>query len=132
MKKISPSIPTPIVWFLLRFGVAFTFLYASISAFINPDPWLAYFPGFLRNTFSDSFLLSTWGTGELIIGIWLISGYHIFIPSALSAILMIGIFVFDSESLPITFRNVCILCTSLSLAIMTRPPSFLRLFQNKT
>lgn len=112
--------------------MAFTFLYASISAFINPDPWLAYFPEFLRNTFSESFLLSTWGTGELVIGIWLISGYQIFIPSLLSAILMIGIFVFDFESLPITFRNVCILCTSISLAIMTCPPYLLRLFQKKT
>lgn len=118
---VDRSFNTPVVWFLLRFGVAFTFLYASISAFINPTPWLSYFPDFIRSMTSDDILLATWGGGELIIGIWLLTGYRIFIPSVLSAGLMLGIFIFDLKSIHIIFRNVCILCTSIALAIISNP-----------
>lgn len=125
------SINIPIVWFLLRFGVAFTFLYASISAFIHPAPWLSYFPAFMRHMFSDQILLTTWGGGELIIGLWLLTGYRIFIPSILAAGLMLGIFIFDFHSMPIIFRNVCILCTSISLAIISNPHYEFHLFHGK-
>lgn len=110
-----------IVWFLLRFGVAFTFLYASISAFIDPAPWLSYFPGFMREMVSDNILLLTWGIGELIISLWLLSGYRIFLPSIAASGLMLGIFIFDFDSLHITFRNMAILTTSIALAIMSNP-----------
>ncbi len=112
---------TKIVWFLLRFGVAFTFLFASISAFVNPDPWLSYFPSFMRDMVPDSLLLFSWGIGEQIIGLWLLSGYRIFIPSVAASGLLLGIFIFDFHSLNITFRNVSILSTSIALAIMSNP-----------
>ncbi len=121
MNNSQNTINLPVVWFLLRFGVAFTFLYASISAFINPAPWLSYFPDFIRAMAPDNILLATWGGGELIIGVWLLTGYRIFIPSVLATGLMLGIFVFDAGSMRIIFRNVCILCTSLSLAIISNP-----------
>ncbi len=94
-----------LVWFLLRFGVAFTFLYASISAFINPAPWLGYFPDFMRAWQVDNLLLTTWGSGEFVIGVWLLSGYRIFLPSVAAAGLMLGIFLTDFDSLNIIFRN---------------------------
>lgn len=128
----SKEINTPIVWFLLRFGVAFTFLYASIAAFINPIPWLSYFPPFMRALVSDQTLLITWGGGELIIGLWLLSGYKIFIPSVLSSGLMLGIFIFDFHSMHIIFRNVCILSTSIALAIISNPHYDFHLFHGKT
>lgn len=120
-----------IVWFLLRFGVAFTFLYASISAFMNPTPWLNYFPSFMRKLAGDELLLWTWGAGELLIGIWLLIGYRIFIPSILAAGLMLGIFIFDFASMKIIFRNVCILCSSLSLAIISNPHYDFTLYHGK-
>lgn len=128
---MNTSFNFPIVWFLLRFGVAFTFLYASISAFINPTPWLSYFPDFIRSMLSDDILLITWGTGELVIGLWLLTGYRIFIPSILAAGLMLGIFIFDIKSMHIIFRNVCILCTSISLAIISNPHYHFRLSHGK-
>lgn len=112
-----------IVWFLLRFGVAFTFLFASISAFLNPTPWLSYFPDFMRAQFSDQLLLMLWGGGELVIGIWLLTGWRIFVPSVAAALLLIGIFIFDFHSIKITFRNVSILSTSIALAIISFPHS---------
>ncbi len=118
MQKINEM---RIVWFLLRFGVAFTFLYASISAFLNPVPWLSYFPDFIRAMVPDSLLLLSWGIGELVIGVWILSGYRIFLPSMAAASLMFGIFLFDFHSINIIFRNVAILCTSLSLAIVANP-----------
>lgn len=117
----SSSQELKIVWFLLRFGVAFTFLYASISAFIHPDPWLSYFPPFLRNMFSDELLLWTWGMGEMVIGVWLLSGYKIFLPSIAASGLLLGIFIFDFSSMNVIFRNVSILSTAIALAIISNP-----------
>ncbi len=112
---------TRIVWFLLRFGVAFTFLFAAISAFVNPSPWLSYFPSFLRTMMSDATLLYMWGGAEIVIGVWILSGKKIFIPSIMAAGLMLGIFIFDFGSIKVIFRNVCILSTSIALAIITNP-----------
>lgn len=122
----------PVVWFLLRFGVAFTFLYASIAAFINPTPWLSYFPAFMRVMMPDNILLVTWGGAELVIGLWLLIGYRIFIPSILASGLMLGIFIFDFHSINIIFRNVCILCTSIAIAIISNPHYHFHLSHGKT
>lgn len=110
-----------VTWFLLRFGVAFTFIFAAVSAFFNPEPWLNYFPDFMRGIFPDMFLLHSWGAGEIILGAWLISGYRIFLPSVGACLFFIGIFIFDFHTMPIIFRNVSILCTSLALAILSYP-----------
>jgi hypothetical protein len=109
------------VYFLLRFGVAFTFLFAACSAFYNPEPWIHYFPAFVRDAFSVSTLVATWGGAEIGIGLWLLSGYKIFIPSVAAVVLLSGVFFFDYHAMSIIFRNVSIIATSLSLAIISNP-----------
>lgn len=113
-----------VAFFILRAGVAFTFLYASISAVISPISWLSYFPDFMRYSFTDQFLLQLWGGTELVIGLWILSGWKIFVPSVFAAILLSGIFFFDYERMSIIFRNVSILATSIGLAIYSFPHSF--------
>ena len=63
---------------ILRIALAFSFIYASISSFINPISWIGFFPNFLRNIFSDSLLLNSFSIFEVFLGIWLLIGKKLF------------------------------------------------------
>ena len=100
---------------LLRLGIAFSFAYASIAAFINPTSWIGFLPTFLQN----NTFLNIFSTGEIVLAIWLISGWKTFYPALLSALAMLGIIIFNLGALDIVFRDVTILLAALALAALT-------------
>ena len=102
---------------LLRVGVAFAFIYPAISAVFNPFAWIGYFPPFLISLFPfDSIiLLHIFGVTEVIIGLWILSGKKIFIPSALASLYLVGIILFNFVQLDVIFRDISILLMALAL-----------------
>ncbi len=103
---------------LLRIGLAFAFLYPPVAAFFDPYSWLGFFPQFMRDIVgNDALLLHAFGVFELLIGLWLLSGKRIFIPSVLAAATLAGIVVFDLGAMDIIFRDVSILAIALALAL---------------
>lgn len=110
-------------YLLLRLGVAFAFLYPPVAAFIEPDSWIGYFPSFLMGLVSDEVLLHAFGAVELIVGLWILSGKNIFIPSALATVMLIGIVIFNLNSFEVVFRDISIAFASLALALMSRQES---------
>jgi len=118
----SASIPH----LLIRIGVAFAFLYPPIAAFIEPDSWVGYFPGFLMGIVPDAVLLHSFGIIEVIIGLWILSGKNIFIPSVLATAMLALIIVFNFSNFDVIFRDVSIAFASLALMFLSRsasPPS---------
>ena len=105
------------VFLLLRIGVAFAFIYPAVSAFITPTNWIGFLPIFLA---TETFLL-LWGIVEIILGLWILSGKKIFIPSLLASLALIGVIVFNFTQIDILFRDVVILLVTISLAINSRP-----------
>ncbi|MEK7654564.1 MAG: hypothetical protein AAB345_04830 [Patescibacteria group bacterium] len=103
---------------LLRVGIAFTFLYAAISGFIIPDAWVGFLPPFMTNIIPGATLLAMFGIYEIVLGLWLLSGWRIFYPALLSAATMAGIIFSDFSVFLITFRDVSILTASLALAVL--------------
>ena len=97
------------VSFFLRFGIAFSFLYASISSFLNPNAWIGFFPLFLRNLIPSNILLLIFSIFEIILALWLISNKAIFYASILSSFVLLGIIIFNFNSFDIVFRDVTIL-----------------------
>ena len=106
---------------LLRAGVAFAFIYPAISAFFNPFAWIGYFPSFTLGIVSDPVLLNLFGAVEIIIGLWILSGTKIFIPSVLATIILIAIVVFNANQMDVLFRDISIAAMSLVLALMHFP-----------
>jgi len=110
---------------LLRIGVAFAFLYPPIAAIFNPIAWIGYFPLFIANIFSDpTVVLHLFGVIEVIIGLWILSGRKIFIPSTIAALILGGIIVFNFSQIDILFRDVSILLMAVALmlsSMSTRP-----------
>ena len=107
---------------LLRFGVAFAFLYPPIAAYFDPFAWIGFFPDFVRDALgNDTLLLHLFGAAEVIIGVWILSGYKIFFPSLAATLMLAGIILFNWASMDIIFRDIAILAMSLALAVWSYP-----------
>lgn len=110
----SPKLPHV----LLRVGLAFAFLYASISSFITPSDWVGYLPVFMRNIVPGTVLLPAFSAAELLLALWLITGWYIRYAALLAAAMLAGIVVFNPSQLLITFRDVSLVIVSLALFVL--------------
>lgn len=108
------------VSFFLRFGIAFSFLYAAVSSFLNPNAWIGFFPIFLRNLIPVNILLILFSIFEIILGIWLISNKATFYASILASFALLGIIIFNFSSFDIVFRDVTILFAAIALAFLSK------------
>lgn len=107
---------------LLRLGVSSAFLYPPIAAIMDPLAWIGFFPPFLRDMVgNDTLLLHAFGFVEAVVGLWILSGKRIFIPSLAASAMLFGIIVFNGASLDIIFRDIAILGASLALAVWSAP-----------
>jgi uncharacterized membrane protein YphA (DoxX/SURF4 family) len=107
---------------ILRIGLAFAFLYPAISAIFNPFAWIGYFPQFAHTLIpNDTLLLHLFGAVETIIGLWLLSGKKVFYPSAVAAIMLFFIVVFNLPQMDVVFRDISILAMAIALMVLHRP-----------
>jgi len=109
-------------YLLLRVGAAFAFLYPPFSALTgDPYTWFGYFPPFVQGYLPDLVLLHAFGAVEIIIGLWILSGYKIFIPAMLATAMLLGIVAFNLSQFDVLFRDVTIACLTFALALMHWP-----------
>lgn len=116
-----PRTPTAIGHLLLRIGVAFAFLYPPIDALSDPDSWIGYFPRFIMSLPVDPLLiLHSFGALEVLLAIWILSGWKIRIPAVLAAAILAAIVLFNGAQFAILFRDVSIALAALALAFLPR------------
>ena len=111
-------------WFL-RIGLAFVFVYATFEIYIHPDNFLKYVPQFVLSTMPLDLFLSLFGVIEIVLALWLLSGWRAEYPSFLSVLMMVGIIAFNMDYFQILFRNVAIGFGGLALVmleLMRDPP----------
>ncbi len=101
---------------ILRIGLAFAFLYPPLDAVADPYSWIGYFPPFTRGYVPDMVLLHSFGALEIVIALWLLSGWRIFWPSLLALCLLLSIVALDFADFQIVFRDLSI--ASIALALM--------------
>ena len=117
--------PERIANLALRIGVAFALLYPPLSAvFGDPYTWVGYFPAFVRGYAPDPVLLHAFGAAEVVLGLWILSGYKIFIPSLLATALLLGIVALNLPQFDVLFRDVAIACLTLSLVLINKPHKY--------
>ena len=104
-----------LISFLLRIGISFSFFYAAIASFITPTNWIGFLPNFLRS----DMILTIFSIYEILVGLWLLSGWKVFYPAILSALSMLGIIIFNFGALDIVFRDVAILFAAVALALLS-------------
>lgn len=106
---------------LLRTGVAFAFLFPALNAFFDPYSWIGYFPTFLTGTFPDTILLHLFGLVEIVIGLWILSGRKIFIPSLVATGMLALIVLLNLSDFQVLFRDVSIMVMAFALTLLNRP-----------
>ncbi len=106
---------------LLRLCVAFSFLYPPVNAFVDPYAWIGYFPMFLKGVAPEMLLLHVFGVIEIIIGLWILSGKRIFIPSIAATAILVLIVLFNLGDFQVLFRDVSLALAALALAVLNRP-----------
>jgi hypothetical protein len=102
---------------ILRIGVAFAFLFPPIDAIFNPYSWVGYFPSFMHGILPDLVMLHLFGTVEVVIALWILSGKRIFWPAALATLMLLAIVVFNAADFEVLFRDLAIAAESLSLTL---------------
>lgn len=111
-------------YLLLRVGAAFAFLYPPVAALVgDPYSWIGYFPSFTRGYMDEMLMLHLFGVIEVVIGLWILLGIRIFIPSLLATAMLLAIVVFNLPQFDVLFRDLSIAALTLSLTLMHWPKS---------
>lgn len=107
--------------FFLRVGLAFIFLFAAISAFVNPQAWIGFMPDLpFGNFITKAYLLFVHDVINLGLGLWLLSGKKVFYSASVAAFLLAGIIVFNWSAMLIVFRDIGLFFAAVALAVMSK------------
>lgn len=102
---------------LLRVGLAFVFLYASLSAFVDPLRFSGYMPAFLPPAFVERVCLPCFSAYEAVLAACFLAGRRLLLVSSLSALTLLGILVLNPDKFSVLFRNVAVIGAALAVAI---------------
>ena len=105
--------------FFLRIGLAFVFVYAAISAFIDPEAWIGFVPSWVGNI-ERAYTLFVHDIVNLVLGLWLLSGRKTYWASVVSAVVLAVIVLVNLGSFIITFRDIGLFFAAVALAIMSK------------
>ena len=103
------------IW-LLRGGLAFSFLYVAINSFLEPQNWIGFFPIWMLNLVGDNILLGAFSIFEIILALWLLSGKKGMYAALISAGLLLGIVAMNLGALTLIFRDISLAAAALALA----------------
>lgn len=104
---------------LLRIALAFGFLYAAAGSFLSPSEWIGFFPEWMFSLAPAEFLLPAFSLFEILLALWLLSGWRIKEAALLSAAVLFGIVIFNIPQLIIVFRDVGLGIAALALALLS-------------
>ena len=106
----------------LRAAIAFAFLYPPYAALQDPTSWLSYFPHFVLATtqglaIPDLVVLHAFGLLEVVLALWILSGWRVYIPATVAALILLAIVVLDFADFEVLFRDLALALAALSLAL---------------
>jgi len=105
---------------LLRAGLAITFLYAGISSLQHPLEWVGFLPAFLTTHVAATTLIKVFAIYELALSLWLVSGKFIRYSALLCALTFAGIVITNTSQLITTFRDIGLTFMALALFFIDR------------
>jgi hypothetical protein len=103
---------------LLRIGIAFVYVYAAVEIYLHPDNFLKYVPKVILDYVQLDLFLLVFGVLEIVLSVWLLSGWKGHYSSIISVVMIAGIVVFNPEYFQILFRNVAIGFGGLALLVL--------------
>lgn len=117
----SPDKSLRLVSWLLRIGLAATFLYAAIASLRAPLEWAGFLPSFLTAQFNAQQLTTVFAAYEIGLSLWLLSGWRQRLSGLICALTLLGIIFANPLQLIITFRDFGLFFAALAVTL-TAPP----------
>jgi hypothetical protein len=112
-----------LVSLLLRIGIAFSFLYAAVQSFLNPTAWIGFFPIWVQDvaaaTIGLETMLTMFSVGEIVVAVWVFSGWKGLHSGLVAAAMVGGIVVFNLGALDILFRDVSLVAMCIAYAVFS-------------
>ncbi|MEX0933893.1 MAG: hypothetical protein WD003_01355 [Candidatus Paceibacterota bacterium] len=105
---------------ILRVALAFAFLYPALAGFISPQDWVGYFPLFLLDTFPEMTLLVVFEVFEILLALWILSGWKPILANSIAAISLLLIVAFNLPQIAILFRDIPLIGIALVLILLER------------
>jgi uncharacterized membrane protein YphA (DoxX/SURF4 family) len=102
----------------LRIGLATVFGFAAFEALSAPDVFLTYIPDFITQLIETEKFLPIFGAAEIVLALWLLSGFKTRYAAVVSFFLMAAIVGFNTDYFNILFRNIAIGFAALALALL--------------
>lgn len=103
----------------LRIGLAFAFLYPPLNALVDPLAWIGYFPPFVKGYVPDLVLLHAFGAVEIILALWILSGWRVYWPALAATGMLLGIVVFNLSNFQVLFRDISLAAMALALSMLS-------------
>jgi uncharacterized membrane protein YphA (DoxX/SURF4 family) len=104
----------------LRLGLAFIFLYASISSLVHPAVWVGFLPLFMTKIIAATTLLKGVALYQLVLAVWLLSGQFVRYAALLAAVTLAGIVATNVGDLITTFRDIGLICMAAALFLLEK------------
>ncbi|OHA24535.1 MAG: hypothetical protein A3B11_00020 [Candidatus Taylorbacteria bacterium RIFCSPLOWO2_01_FULL_44_26] len=113
------------LYILARLAIAFSFVYVGWSMFTSPDLWIGYTPEFIEKAFkawgwTNDLVMKGEAIIHIVLGLWILSGKNIFLPSLLATLFLASIVFFNQTQFPILFRDVSLALVALGLTVYSR------------
>lgn len=105
---------------LLRFSLAFVFLYAAVESFLRPMDWIGYLPQFIRDIAPARPLLAVFSVYEIALAVWIFIGKKGVWAAGLAFLTLLGITMANLAILDITFRDIGLALAALALFDLER------------
>ncbi len=103
---------------LLRIGLAFVFIYAAVEIHFHPENFLKYVPLFVSHAVPVNTFLPVFGIGEIILSLWVLSGWHGRVASMICFLILVAIIVPNMAYFSVLFRNVAVALGALALFVL--------------
>lgn len=107
-----------LISFFLRLAISIPFLYAAIAAFLTPESWIGFLPGWIGSIMPAEIALGAFSVYQMVLSLWLLSGKWLQYSSILASATLLGITVFNLGALDIVFRDVGLLLASIALTVL--------------
>lgn len=105
--------------FVLRFGLAFVFIYAGVSSLLAPADWIGFVPEWSENFgITRDFALKVHAFADLALGLWLLSGFLGVLAGLVAFVWLLTITIVGGPPLLlITFRDIGLAISALAYAL---------------
>ncbi len=114
--------PVYLASLVMRVGLAFAFLYPAVRGLQDPSAWIGYIPPLVQDFVGDpSFFLFVFEIIEILLAVWILSGWKIRTSSTFATLILIAIVVGNATEMDILFRDLAIAALGMALLALHRP-----------